>query len=115
MRQDLGDSPAITAMKAAEMAPVFSLYLKGGGSAVDGGEITFGGVNEARFEKDKKLEVEVIGKGKFILQMDKVTFGGTEVCTKGGAVYCKVLIDSGSSMILGPKAVIDSFNKHVLS
>ena len=115
MMKEMGNRPVITAMKEAVMDPIFSLFLKGGGSAADGGEITFGGVNEAHFDKGTKLKVDVIGAEKFLLQMDEVKLGDTEMCTKDGKVYCEVSIDSGCSLIVGPKALIDAFHKDELS
>ena len=114
MKQKLGDGPAVTAMKAAQMPPIFSMYLKGDRSEEEGGEITFGGVNDNHLVKDTKLEVSVIGEKHFLIQMDEVTFGETEMCTKEGDVYCKASVDSGCSLIVGPKQLIDDFNRDEL-
>ena len=114
MKQKLGDIPAITAMKAAQMPPIFSMYLKGDRSEEEGGEITFGGVNDNHLVKDTKLEVGVIGGKHFLIQMDEVTFGETGMCTKEGDVYCKASVDSGCSLIVGPKQLIDDFNRDEL-
>ena len=85
----------LNALEAAGMEPIVSLFLKGGGNAEDGGEITFGGNNAVRF--------------------NEVKFGDTEICKKDGDTYCKASIDSGCSLLVGPKEKIDAFNKETLS
>ena len=105
----------LNAMEAAGMDPTISLFLKGGGSNADGGEITFGGNNEERFKKDTAIKATVPAGGKFVIEMDEVKFGDTSLCTKDGNVYCKASIDSGCSLLVGPKETIDSFNKDILS
>ena len=50
-----------------------------------------------------------------MILMDEAKFGNTELCKKGGKVNCKASVDSGASRIIGPAAVIDPYNKNVLS
>ena len=115
MLKTIGEDCAIlNALKAAGMAPIISLFLKGG-SKPDGGEITFGGVNEARFEKGLGIRAPVVGDGHFIVEMTNVKFGDTTICTLGGEVYCRANVDSGAAVIVGPKKEIDEFNTKVLS
>ena len=105
----------LNALKAAGMAPIVSLFLEGKLEKV-GGEITFGGVNEVHIEKDLGIKVPVVGgDGQFTVEMDKVAFGGKMMCEKGGTVSCTADVDSGASVILGPKKEIDLFNTDVLS
>lgn len=95
--------------------PMYGIFVKPGGSAADGGEITFGGINKAHLEEDTAVSSKVIGEsGKFYLQMDKLEIGEMEVCKKEDAT-CFVLIDSGNSIIKGPKVVTEKLNKDVFS
>ena len=105
----------LNALETAGMEPIVSLFLKGGGNAEDGGEITFGGNNAARFKSDTAIKATVPAGGKFVVQMDEVKFGDTEICKKDGDTYCKAFIDSGCSLLVGPKEKIDAFNKETLS
>ena len=113
MLKTIGEGCAVlNALKAAGMAPIVSLFLKGKLEKV-GGEITFGGVNEAHLEKDLGIQVPVVGHGYFTVEMDKVAFGHKVMCEKGGTVSCTADVDSGASVILGPKKEIDEFNTNV--
>ena len=95
--------------------PIYGIYVKPGGSAADGGEITFGGINKAHLKEDTAVTSKVIGQSnKLYLQMDKLKFGETEMCKKEDA-SCFVLIDSGQSIIKGPKAVIEKLNEDEFS
>ena len=107
--------PVLKAMETAKMDPIFSLYLKGGGSSENGGEITFGGNNEARIKKDSAVKAAILAGGKFLIQMDEVKFGDSQICTKAGEAYCKALMDSGASLITGPQKEIAAFNNDILS
>ena len=114
MMNTFGEGPVLRAMKAAGMAPVFSLFLKGGGTNPNGGEITLGGVNEDHIKGNTRLTVDVVGHMKFLLIMKEVRFKNIPICTLKDA-YCKAVIDSGCSMIVGPEAQIHSINKNILS
>ena len=115
MLKAFGEECAIlNALKAAGMAPIVSLFLEGKLKKV-GGEITFGGVNEAQLEKGFGIKVPVVGDGHFTVEMDKIEFGGKIMCEKGGTVTCTAVVDSGASAIVGPKKAIDEFNTNVLS
>ena len=115
MLKTIGEECAIlNALKAAGMAPIVSLFLEGEFEKV-GGEITFGGVNEAHLEKGLGIKVPVVGDGHFVVEMDRVKFGDTIMCEKGGSVSCTAVVDSGTSTIKGPKKEIDEFNTKVLS
>ena len=115
MLKTYGEECAILkALKAAGMDPIVSLFLEGE-LEKEGGEITFGGVNEAHFEKGLGIKVPVVGDGHFTVEMDKVEFGDTVMCKMGGSVSCTATVDSGASAIVGPKKEIDEFNTKVLS
>ena len=95
--------------------PIYGIYVKPGGSAADGGEITFGGINKAHLKEDTAVTSKVIGKSRrFYLQMDKLEFGEMEMCNKEDA-SCFVHIDTGNSIIKGPKDVIEKLNKDIFS
>ena len=95
--------------------PIYGIYLKPGGSAADGGEITFGGVNKGHLKEDTAVTSKVIGQSRrFYLQMEKLTFGENEMCKKEDAT-CFVHIDTGNSIIMGPKAIIEKLNKDEFS
>ena len=115
MLKAFGEECAIlNALKAAGMAPIVSLFLEGRLEKV-GGEITFGGVNEAHLEKGLGIKVPVVGDGHFTVEMDRVKFGDKVMCEKGGPVSCNADVDSGASVIVGPKKEIDEFNTKELS
>ena len=114
LKADGEEGAVLNALKAAGMAPIVSLFLQGKLEKV-GGEITFGGVNEAHIEKGLGIKVPVVGDGYFTVEMDKVEFKDTIMCEKGGSVPCTADVDSGTSVIVGPKKVIDEFNTIVLS
>ena len=99
------------AAQDAQMDPIFSLYLKGGGK----GEIMFGGLNKAKYDGKTKAVTKIVSQRKYIIMMDEAKFGETELCKKDGKVSCKALVDSGCSSIIGPAAVISPFIKEVLS
>ena len=103
------------AAKETGMDPIFSVFIKGGGSSADGGEITFGGVNKAHLKEDTKVTVKVEAGIKYMVQMDEVKFGDTSFCTKAGVMNCIAHVDTGCSSLTGPKVLIDAFNKDVLS
>ena len=65
----------VNAAKEAGMDPIFSVFIKGGGSSADGGEITFGGINKAHLKEDTKVTVKVEAGNKYMVQMDEVKFG----------------------------------------
>ena len=115
MLKTIGEECAVlNALKAAGMAPIVSLFLEGDLEKV-GGEITFGGVNEAHIEKGLGIEVPVVGHGHFVVELDTIQFGDTLMCIRGGPNPCTAIVDSGASFITGPKKIIDEFNTEVLS
>ena len=115
MLKTIGEECAVlNALKAAGMAPIVSLFLQGRLEEV-GGEITFGGVNEAHFEKGLGIEVPVVGHGHFIVELDTIQFGDALMCIRGRPYPCTAIVDSGGSYITGPKKIIDEFNTEVLS
>ena len=115
LRTTDGNCAVLNALKAAGMAPTVSLFL-GERYITEDGEITFGGVNEALFEKDQGILVPIIGDdGHFTIQMYKFEFGKKVLCERGGPSSCTAVVDSGSAYIVGPKKIIDKINTKVIS
>ncbi|KAH6945001.1 hypothetical protein HPB50_006707 [Hyalomma asiaticum] len=88
--------------------PVFSVFLKRGAGAlgmptgVDGGEIYFGGIDEAHYSGEL-FYVPVSKKGYWQLAVDSVKFGVHDFCSEG----CQAIVDTGSSTITGPSDDVD--------
>lgn len=108
--------PFLHAVKDGIIAkPIYGIFVKPGGSAANGGDITFGGINKAHLKEDTAVTSKVIGKSRrFYLQMDKLKFGELEMCNKEDAT-CFVHIDTGQSLIKGPKDATEKLNKDVFS
>ncbi|XP_049271697.1 lysosomal aspartic protease isoform X2 [Rhipicephalus sanguineus] len=87
---------------------VFSVFLKRGAGAlgiltgIDGGEIYFGGVDEARY-LGELFYVPVSKKGYWQLAVDSVKFGVHDFCSRG----CQAIVDTSSSTITGPSDDVD--------
>lgn len=74
----------------------------------DGGEITFGGVNEDRYTGEfTYLPLTELHQWRF--KMDGVKLGHHKVCISG----CQAIADSGSSDIIGPKHEIEQFYEQI--
>ena len=77
------------------------------------GEITFGGINDAHIVKGTEVTAQLMEDKKYIVKMNKLVIGKTEMC-KEGDESCKALIDTGYSCILGPSAKVTKFLKDAL-
>jgi len=86
--------------------PMFSFYLSKDAGAVVGGELTLGGYDQQYFKGDLKW-VPLTYTNYWQIKMDAVIHNGTTFC---GADGCKAIVDSGTSMITGPKELIDQIN-----
>lgn len=85
---------------------VFSFYL--GSSDADGGEATFGGVDESRFE-GPIVYAPVRRRGYWEVALNKIKFGNEElVLQRTGAA-----IDTGTSLIAMPTDVAEILNKEI--
>ncbi|WFD01080.1 saccharopepsin [Malassezia yamatoensis] len=84
----------------------FAFYL--GTSESDGGEATFGGVDESKF-RGKVTYAPIRRKGYWEVSLDKIGFGGEELeLEQTGAA-----IDTGTSLIAMPTDVAEILNKEI--
>mmetsp|Transcript_30520 Transcript_30520/g.94837 ORF Transcript_30520/g.94837 Transcript_30520/m.94837 type:complete len:507 (+) Transcript_30520:55-1575(+) len=87
--------------------PVFSVYL--GRRVEDEAEITFGDYSEARMASRLQW-VNVSQEGYWQFQFTDFTIDGRPagLCKKYGRRACQGVLDTGSSLMMGPKADLDS-------
>jgi saccharopepsin len=83
--------------------PVFAFYLQSDASAQ--GELVFGGIDNSHFTGDL-VNVPLTSETYWEVSLDKMTFGGESVASSQ-----KAIIDSGTSLLAGPKDVVDSLAK----
>uniref|UniRef100_F6V8V5 Renin n=1 Tax=Ciona intestinalis TaxID=7719 RepID=F6V8V5_CIOIN len=90
---------------------LFAFYLNRDPEAADGGEITLGGVNPARYVGDFNYH-DVTRQGYWQIKMDGLSIADTAKTTacNGG---CQVIVDSGTSLITGPSADTDAINQAI--
>ena len=89
--------------------PIYSMYLKGGKSAKDGGEITFGGHNEKLIKPNSGVIAKMLPGGEAATEMTSLTLNKEVFCGKDKP-KCKVRIDSGCSNMHGTKEFIDKLH-----
>ncbi|CAJ2631784.1 unnamed protein product [Trifolium pratense] len=82
---------------------VFSFWLNGNPNAKKGGELVFGGVDPKHF-KGNHTYVPVTEKGYWQIEMGDFFIGGSST---GG---CAAIVDSGTSLLAGPTAVVTEIN-----
>lgn len=91
-------------------APMFALYL--GLGIVDESEITFGGWKQSR-TMEAPLWVQLSSSTYWQFALEDVVVGNvsTKVCSNG----CQAVVDTGSSLLMGPKQVGDVIKKLLYS
>merc|ERR1719265_1339158 len=75
--------------------PVFAFYLQGDASKA--GELTFGGVDSSKFDGELTY-VPLINETYWQVALEGMTYGGDSQATN-----VKAIIDSGTSLLAGPK------------
>jgi len=86
--------------------PVFAVYL--GRNIEDDAEITFGDYRAERMASPLTW-VNVSQEGYWQFQFTDITVGGksTGVCKKYGERQCQAVLDTGSSLMMGPRKELD--------
>jgi len=90
--------------------PVFAFYL--GRNIEDDAEITFGDYHEQRMEGPLHW-VNVSAEGYWQFQFSDITLDGKSIglCKKYGERQCQGVLDTGSSLMMGPKKDLDELLK----
>ncbi|KAF6167209.1 hypothetical protein GIB67_029847 [Kingdonia uniflora] len=86
---------------------IFSFWLNRDPAAEEGGELVFGGVDPKHFKGDHTY-VPVTRKGYWQFEMGNFLIGNysTGICDGG----CAAIVDSGTSLLAGPTAVVAEIN-----
>jgi cathepsin D len=89
--------------------PVFGVYLSRNAQSSVGGEITFGGIDAARYTGDITY-VPLNSETYWAFLIDDMSVGGksASVCTK-----CQGIADTGTSLIAGPKDAMTKINEMI--
>ncbi|KAL4585415.1 hypothetical protein LXL04_010035 [Taraxacum kok-saghyz] len=89
---------------------IFSFWLNQNSENGEGGEIVFGGVDPNHY-KGTHTYVPITRKGYWQFDMGDILIGGkpTGFCKSG----CPAIIDSGTSMIVGPANAITEINRAI--
>nr|XP_033808756.1 cathepsin E-B-like isoform X2 [Geotrypetes seraphini] len=88
--------------------PMFSFHLKSGNSD-DGGELLIGGIDHSLY-KGSIHWIPVIEKGYWKIKMDSVNIQGRNLLCANG---CQAIVDSGTSLIIGPIAQITKLHEAI--
>jgi len=88
-------------------APVFGFWLNRDPEGKEGGELTLGGSDPAHYSGDITY-VPVDREGYWQITMDSMSTGGNTVGCDGG---CTAIVDTGSSLMVGPSAETNAINK----
>ncbi|KAF8017665.1 hypothetical protein BT93_H2766 [Corymbia citriodora subsp. variegata] len=89
---------------------IFSFWLNQGSDSDKGGEIVFGGIDPKHF-KGNHTYVQVTQRGYWQIPLGDFLIGNqsTGICSGG----CAAVVDSGTSFIAGPTAVLAEINKAI--
>ncbi|XP_037448859.1 aspartic proteinase oryzasin-1-like [Triticum dicoccoides] len=91
-------------------SPVFSFWFNRHAGEGQGGEIVFGGI-DPKHHKEEHEYVPVTKKGYWQFDVGDVLIGGksTGLCTS----RCAAIADSGTSLLVGPTAIITQINEKI--
>lgn len=94
----------------AVASPQFSFYLDRNPSDKVGGELYLGGADSSRYTGDFDWHA-VTRQAYWQIKMDSVVVGknSTTACNGG----CQAIVDSGTSLLAGPKAEIEKINQAI--
>ncbi|XP_047433564.1 pepsin A-like [Mugil cephalus] len=87
--------------------PIFSVYLSG--NSEEGSEVFFGGVDERHYTGEI-VWIPLSSPTYWQITMDSVSINGQTVACSGG---CQAIIDTGTSVIVGPTTEINNMNSWV--
>ncbi|XP_040009904.1 pepsin A-like [Xiphias gladius] len=87
--------------------PLFSVYLSS--NSEQGSEVVFGGL-DSRYYTGSISWIPLTSATYWQIQMDSVTINGQVVACSGG---CQAIIDTGTSLIVGPNNEINNINSWV--
>ncbi|KAF4008068.1 hypothetical protein G4228_019664 [Cervus hanglu yarkandensis] len=85
--------------------PVFAFYLSK--SKPEGSVVMFGGVDKSYYQGTLNW-VPLIQVGKWRVRMDRISMKRQVIACSGG---CKALVDTGTSLILDPRRLINNIQK----
>merc|ERR1712232_105674 len=85
---------------------VFAFYLQSDASAM--GELVFGGIDQSHYTGDL-VDVPLISETYWEVSLDAMKFGGSSVISSPQ----KAIIDSGTSLLAGPKESVAALAKQV--
>ncbi|KAJ3154287.1 Vacuolar protease A [Geranomyces variabilis] len=88
--------------------PVFGAWFNDQANGGDGGEITFGGLDSARYSGEIHW-APVIRKGYWEVELQNATLGGVDI----GITTRRAAIDTGTSLCAIPVAEADAINKAI--
>jgi len=86
--------------------PIFAFYLQQDASQT--GELLFGGIDKAHYTGDF-VDVPLTSETYWQVSLDSMKFGSTSIVSSAE----KAIIDSGTSLLAGPKDKVDALAKQV--
>ncbi|XP_033944501.1 napsin-A [Pseudochaenichthys georgianus] len=104
-------TPVFDSAMAAKLLPenIFSFYISRDPKAAVGGELILGGTDPQYYTGDLHY-VNVTRKAYWQIEMSGVGIGEQLTVCKGG---CQAIVDTGTSLIVGPKAEVRALQKAI--